>query len=116
MSAGANHSPAERPLAVVIGISRYLRQQWNLRTAATDAAALAAILERDHDYEVWLRRDGEVTGEALRQLFAEELPTRLRPRRPLLVYFAGHGLAEDTVGDLQGYLVPHNGRDDLASL
>lgn len=98
-----------RPLAVVFGVSIYRRASWNLRTAASDAAALAAALERDHGYEVWLRRDAEVTRDALDALLGAPLREAMIGRRQLLVFFAGHGIAEDTIEDIAGYLVPHDG-------
>jgi WD40 repeat protein len=107
--------PGDRPLAIVIGVSNYARPAWKLRTAATDAEALAERLERDHGYDVTLVLDERATRAELRRLFGE-LPGRMADRRRLLVYFAGHGVAKDSVGDIAGYLVPHDGGDDVHSL
>jgi hypothetical protein len=108
--------PTDRPLAVVIGISNYARASWNLRTAASDAAALADLLQTRHGYDVIVRCNHEASHDGLRQLLGAELRAAMAGRRRLVVYFAGHGIAEDTVGDIAGYLVPHDGNDDLGSL
>lgn len=105
-----------RPLAVLLGITQYQHASWNLRTAANDARALQALLEQGHGYEVISLFDGEVTRAALEDLFAVTVPAAMVGRSQLLVFFAGHGIADDSAHEIDGYLVPHDGGARLDSL
>src|SRR5688572_18883634 len=98
-----------RPLAVVIGITAYREARLALSSPANDARRLAEHLERDHGYEVWLRCDGDATRDALHALFERTLPPVVEADRRVLIYFAGHGIAVDSVDDPRGYLVPADG-------
>src|SRR5688500_2952814 len=103
-------------LAVIIGIAEYASPRLRLRTPAHDAEALARLLADKHGYEIRLRRDGEATLERLEHLFETELPALVDESRRVLVYFAGHGVATNSIEDPCGYLVPADGRDAIESL
>jgi hypothetical protein len=91
--------------AVVIGINAY-RSVEKLRTAVADAARLAALLETQHGFTVHPPLL-DATGEDLRHLLHEVLPSVVGANDRLLFYFAGHGTAEDgDNGPADGYLVP----------
>lgn len=105
-----------RPLAVVVGIAAYDERRLKLETPTRDAVRLAALLESQHGYEVWLRRDQEATKAKLDDLFARELPAAASEDRAVVVYFAGHGIAVNSLTEPQGYLVPTDGRGDVTSL
>lgn len=105
-----------RKLAVVIGVAEHQEPRWRLRTPVCDAEALSTVLERDHGYEVWLRRDSEATLDGLTRLFRDELAAVVDERTILLVYFAGHGTATDTVDHPRGYLIPFDAARSTESL
>lgn len=95
-----------RSLAVVVGIDVYGDRIASLRSAVSDAVAIAATLESDHGFEVRLLCNDEARLAALRSLLDEELPTTLSENDRLLFYFAGHGIAIDSDRGPAGYLVP----------
>src|SRR5204862_14140 len=61
-------------------------------------------------------RDREASKAGLQHLLEAELPRVLDDTRPLLIYFAGHGMATDSIDRPRGYLVPVDGGKDLDSL
>lgn len=87
-----------------------------LASPVHDAEALAACLRDHHGYDVLVVRDREATKTRLLDLLDRELPKMLDEARPLLVYFAGHGTATDSIERPRGYLVPADGGRDLDSL
>ncbi len=53
--------------------------------------------------------DGQATRAALTSFLTKEIPPKLAPDNPFLVYFAGHGVAEgDGSQGPQGYLIPQD--------
>jgi hypothetical protein len=107
---------SRRPLALIIGIADYVVPRLRLATPVHDAEALAAMLEQRHGYEVKLVRDREASRAALVDLLETQLPSWLDASRPLLVYFAGHGMATDSLDEPRGYLVPADGDNEVGSL
>ena len=108
--------PFARNLAWLVGIDAYT-DVTPLQTAVRDARAVAAALEEQHDYLTHLLLDGDATGHALTRLFEEELPTVVGPDDRVVVYFAGHGIAQDGDDGPEGFLVPVEAQaDDRASL
>jgi len=109
-----------RSLAWVIGIDAYSGGVTPLRTAGRDAGAIAETLGTLHDYEVCLLTDGEAGRDALITLFEETLPASVGPDDRLVLYFAGHGIAQDGDDGPEGFLVPvdarANDRDGLLSM
>ncbi len=109
-----------RRVAIVIGINEYQNGIPRLRNAVRDVESVAQVLRDGHGYEVELLRDEQASLAGLRALMAA-LPTdkRLDADTRLILYFAGHGIAEETDADAtgpQGFLIPQDAkRDDLAS-
>lgn len=99
-----------RSVAVVVGIDAYRDGIATLQTAVADAKAIAALLRDQHGYTVELRTDAEATGARLRALFEEQLPTLVGPDDRLLIYFAGHGTAQDGEDGPEGFLIPQDAR------
>lgn len=101
---------AGRKIAILIGIDAYQRGIPALRNAVRDVDAVAKVLAEDHGYEVRCLRDQEATLAGLRGLFTA-LPSALSPEDRLILYFAGHGLA-DELGEQddgpQGFLIPQD--------
>ncbi|MCB9884008.1 MAG: SUMF1/EgtB/PvdO family nonheme iron enzyme [Planctomycetes bacterium] len=77
--------------ALLIGVQRYEGHEADLRTPIGDVEALAAVLERDYQFEPpTLLRDREATREGILGAL-DELAQRLDERDSLLIFFAGHG-------------------------
>jgi uncharacterized caspase-like protein len=95
--------------AVVIGIDDYRHGIPPLRTAVNDARQVAAILEKEHGYQVHLLIE-EVTKDCLQTLFSETLQVGADDR--LLLYFAGHGVALDGEDGPRGYLILQDARPE----
>src|SRR5690349_16337333 len=82
-------------LAVVVGIDAYTGGIPPLRNAARDARAVADLLRKRHGYEDSIQCfDDEANLARLRCLFERELPERVQHDDQVVIYFAGHGLAE----------------------
>lgn len=101
-----------RSHAVVIGVDNYRNGVPPLRTAVSDAATLAALLEKEHGYEVRLLTDEAAGLAALSDLLDNRLPAAVGPDDRLLFYFAGHGIATDGDDGPVGYLLPQDVRGD----
>ncbi len=95
-----------RSVALIIGIDRYGHGIEPLQTAVADARAIAATLQRDHGYEVFLLLDEAATLEGLRNQL-QELARSLDVTDRLLVYFAGHGVAITDDDEPQGFVLPY---------
>jgi len=98
----------EKSLAVIIGIDKYCGGIAPLRTAVADARSIASLLEREHKYEVLSFLDGEAQLANLRELIQTTLPSLLPANSRLLLYFAGHGIAQDGDDGPAGYLIPQD--------
>jgi conflict system STAND superfamily ATPase/caspase domain-containing protein len=105
-----------RPLAVIIGITNYVEPRLRLASPVRDAEALAALLDQQHGYQIHLVRDREASKVALQHLLDTVLPAVVDEARPVLLYFAGHGTAIDSMDEPRGYFVPADGGNDLDSL
>ncbi|MEO1446907.1 MAG: caspase family protein, partial [Cyanobacteria bacterium J06635_11] len=95
-------------LAVVIGIDRYGHGISPLRTAVSDASAIAQLLENNYDYQVISLLDEQAQLSALQSLIQTRLPSLLTADSRLLLYFAGHGIAQDGDDGPAGYLIPQD--------
>ena len=95
--------------ALVVGIDDYRGGISPLDSAVRDAAAIAGLLQTDHDYSVVCLRDGEALGAAILDYLTDTLPPRLSEESGFLFYFAGHGVAigDGTQGP-KGFLLPHD--------
>lgn len=101
---------------MIIGIADYVLPRLRLVTPVRDAEALAATLADHHGYEIRLVRDREASRAGLSHLLEVELPALLDDQRPVLIYFAGHGMATDSLDEPRGYLVPADGDSEVGSL
>jgi hypothetical protein len=96
--------------ALVIGIDEYESAQtrdWsNLKTARSDAETLAKVLEQRYGFQVKRLLDrGATRGTIIAQLDAL---THLTEDDAALVFFAGHGLYDETLKE--GYWIPCDAR------
>ncbi|MEL7331976.1 MAG: caspase family protein [Cyanobacteria bacterium J06560_2] len=98
----------EQSLAVVIGIDQYEQGISSLRTAVTDASAIAQTLQDTHGYEVITLLDHSAQLTDIQSLIQATLPTQLTANSRLIFYFAGHGIAQDGDNGPAGYLIPQN--------
>ncbi|MCA9540031.1 MAG: caspase family protein, partial [Myxococcales bacterium] len=97
-----------RSVAVVIGINDYEHFP-ALSSAVSDAKAIGQVLEAQHGYEIRPLLNEQATRVGWKALFEREL-LNLDEADRLLVYFAGHGIAEDTGDRPEGYLVFREGQ------
>ncbi len=103
-------------VAAVVGIDDYRHGVAPLRTAVADARAIGEALEADHGYRACRLFDAGASREGILRLLEQTLPPALGPDSGLVIYYAGHGLAEgDGSGEPQGYLLPQDSRLDDAS-
>ena len=91
--------------ALVIGINSY-RNLPRLRTAVTDARAVADVLQRDYGFRTTLLTNA-TRGEILDTLLS--LRNRLTEKDNLLVYYAGHGVLDNAAD--RGFWLPRNARE-----
>lgn len=90
--------------ALVIGIGDYSGTGWpQLGTARADAEEIGNVLSERYGFQVTKLTDRQATrGNILRAL--DQL-MQLTPNDALLIYFAGHGSYDDSMGE--GYWIPH---------
>jgi len=103
-------SGSGRRVALLIGIDRYERGVPPLLNAVRDVESVGRVLRERHGYEVELVRDEQATRKTLRDRL-EQLAQSLDERDRFILYFAGHGLAEELRDDVpgpQGYLLLHD--------
>lgn len=108
--------PFRQSLAVMIGIDAY-QSVPPLRNAVSDALAIGRLLQQEHGYQVLYCLNEEATLARLRALL-ELLPQQLGSEDRLLLYFAGHGVTEESSPPApgsesfdegpQGYLIPQD--------
>ena len=116
-------------VAVIIGIDDYnlSKEKFKpLNNAAKDAIDLAKVLQDSYDYTVHLFTDKqsdlsfenpikEPTHEAIDTFLTKDLPEIVNQstlKTCLLFYFAGHGVAEKSETDPQGFLIPQDAQDN----
>lgn len=110
-----NNSEFALNLAIVIGINDYQNNISALATARQDAEAIAHLLKTSYQYQVILITDEteiQPTFERLQQFFNQDLPKYIQSpdSTRLLLYFAGHGIAEASDRGPAGYLIPQNAK------
>ncbi|MEL6354881.1 MAG: caspase family protein, partial [Cyanobacteria bacterium J06627_28] len=103
-----NNLEFSRSLAVVIGVDQYINGIVPLRTAVADANAIAHTLQQDHGYEIITLLNEQANLKALQALIQSKLPNLTLPDSRLLLYFAGHGIAQDGDDGPAGYLIPQD--------
>ena len=104
--------PDPDAIAVVIGVERYASLP-AARFAASDAQlfrryAAATFGVSDDRNHLYVRTDGDATGNEFRKLFGDDgwLARRVQPTTDLYVYFSGHGAPD--VKTRAPYLLPTN--------
>ena len=99
--------------AVVVGIDRYSDPDIRkLGYARADAEAVAELIERIHPAErdIRLLLDEAATKRNIMVEIGDRLPRVTGPDDVIMLYFAGHGSPETTMGpdDAARYLVVHD--------
>ncbi|MGK7902528.1 MAG: caspase family protein [Hormoscilla sp.] len=110
-----------RSIAVIIGINEYINGIPRLKTAVNDAQTLADMLREKYKYEVLLLLDKEATRDRTDELLTAfkqgRIPwtkgktVQVEPDDRLLFYFAGHGIARDSLDSQDGpagYILPQD--------
>ena len=106
----------DNSIAVVIGIDGYDHGISPLRTAVADASAIAQTLEQEHSYTVISLLNEQAQLAALKTLIHTTLPKKLAANSRLILYFAGHGIAQNGDNGPEGYLIPQDAKPgDLQS-
>ena len=106
----------EQSYAFIIGIDKYesIRQ---LETAVNDAQALEAAFRGQGFTVANILLDAAATKENILQLIHTTIPAQLGEKNRVIFYFAGHGVAFESEGDPQGFLVPVDANlDEVDSL
>jgi len=103
--------------ALIVGIDSYGAGIPPLGNAVRDARAVGAALTEHHDFAVTGLFESDATGAALGEALERTLPDQVGPDDRVLVYFAGHGIAQDGDDGPEGFLVPVDATpEDRASL
>jgi len=118
MEKSKHNEPKKLPFseshAFIIGINDYCRLP-KLRTAINDANKLAGILAKEQAFNVHppLLNAGR---QEIRQLLEKTMPEKIKTGDRCLLYFAGHGIAEEGEEIPEGYLIPADARrNDVSS-
>ena len=93
--------------AFVVGIGAYAGAA-RLTTPVPDAEAVARTLREAHGFHVQTLVDADASLAGLRSALAA-FAAEVGPDDRVVLYFAGHGLAQDGDDGPQGYLVPCDG-------
>ena len=96
--------PFRKSHAFIIGINNY-QYITPLRTAVNDAKGLAERLENQHAYTIHGPLLNPTKAEMLAYL-QKTIPEAVGEKDRVVFYFAGHGIALDSEGGPNGYLVP----------
>ncbi|MTB51695.1 caspase family protein [Lewinella sp. W8] len=95
--------------AFLVGVKDYGHLN-SLSTPLNDIRALGDLLSKEFDFEVDLCENPNI--DTLKDYFGKHIPDRLggvNYNAQVLVYFAGHGFAENSEDGINGYLIPSNG-------
>ncbi|MFZ5480703.1 MAG: caspase family protein [Myxococcota bacterium] len=97
LSTPAMAQQGARRVALVVGIGSYERLPATLarETARTDAASVAAALEKAGFDRVRLLTDASATTANVRAVLKEQLAREVGPQDLFLLYFVGHGMGAD---------------------
>ncbi|MEM9771781.1 MAG: caspase family protein, partial [Cyanobacteria bacterium P01_D01_bin.73] len=112
----------QRNFAIVIGVNAYENGIPPLETAVNDAQAIGELLAERYGYQVLYLLDANATSakilDCLSQLKSGSLKTQeeciaLQEADQVLFYFAGHGVARDTLdgagdGSPAGFILPQD--------
>ena len=97
--------------AFLIGVKDYQHVQ-PLRTPLNDIRDLGQVLSAKYDYTVHTSENPTLEGLNLfmQRILSEVQSTRNSEDSFVLLYFAGHGIAQDSEKGIRGYLIPADGR------
>jgi len=107
--------PTGRGLAVLVGIDAYGQGIAPLRNAVRDVRSIAQLLADEHGYTTQLIFDSDATLAGLRAMLAG-LGRQVSAETRLVLYFAGHGIAEETeqaTDGPRGFLIPQDAKHDV---
>lgn len=104
--------------ALIIGISKFQRSEYNLKYAAKDATDFRNFLVNDANFapdHVKLITDEQATQRAIMSAFGDQwLPRVTRPGDLVVIYISTHGTPSSRDQGKQNYLVAYDtDRDDL---
>lgn len=106
----------EQSYAFIVGIDQYQHVR-PLKTAVSDAVALEKAFTQQGFKVITPLLDEAATKAGMLQLIQQTIPEQLQERNRVIFYFAGHGVAFESEGDPQGFLVPVDAKlDDMDSL
>lgn len=95
---------------LTIGVNQYANPQFNLRFAVADASDFAAEIQQQQQklkryerIEIISLTDQQATKAAILKALAD-IAAKAQPEDAVVMYFAGHGTAEQN----QFYLIPHD--------
>ncbi|MBS1788481.1 MAG: PD40 domain-containing protein [Acidobacteria bacterium] len=95
---------------LAVGVNQYANPEFNLRFAVADATDFATELQRQQEklnryerVELVSLNDQQATKAAILKALAD-IAAKAQPEDAVVVYFAGHGTAEQN----QFYLIPHD--------
>jgi len=95
-----------KKFSFLIGISQYQNLP-SLDTPEQDVISIGKLLKEKFGYKVSLKVNS--TKNALQHFFEHQLPREVNSApesSQVLIYFAGHGFAQDTKQGMKGYLIP----------
>lgn len=93
--------------AFLIGINEYQQPVPSLRTPVNDVRAIGKLLENDFSYEIDYCLNP--SRSILSRYFTDHITKILHKQGEVdnvLIYFAGHGYAEDMKAGMRGYILP----------
>jgi len=114
--------PLNTGIAAVIGIDKYSNGIPQLKSAVSDAKAIAKMLETTYKYQVLLLLDEAANSSKINQFLGELKQSKISLKNQTLdlaendrffFYFAGHGIALDGLDSAdgpKGFLVPQDGK------
>lgn len=93
--------------AILVAIDSYDNGVPTLRTPVADAETLGEVLRRDHGFEITILKNEEATQAGLRALL-KDLSNQITDDDRIIFYFAGHGIAIESTGGPEGYILPQD--------
>jgi len=108
----SDHLIYNQLIAVIIGIDRYknLDNEYQLNYAVQDAKSVASLLKDKYSFEIISLFNEEATRSRIMKILQGDL-SELSINDAILIYFAGHGVTQDTHQGKLGFLLPSDGSD-----
>lgn len=110
-------APTSRSIAVIISIDQYEDAAIaNLSNAVNDGELVRRVLAEHHHYDIRVLGSNGISATKARMLgLFKDLCAEVGPDDRVLIYFAGHGVAEDSQtglsGDMEGFLLPQDAKE-----